>query len=796
METDNAGFPSPFLDPAVKATAEYAFQYCQTADSIDRRGMGSNIFRGRNDSYEVLRSYARGNQSIEKYKPILGIKQKTKQNPNPLNYKVLSWEVLAIAPKFVNLLVGKLIGQDNSIGVRAVDQQAQDERRKKKIDLQEFIINRDFLDSVSKATGIGFEGGTGQDGVPAPENHDEVDLYMDMFYKERYCLILQDMLKLLNEQDNYEAILTECATDLIEVGICATKTYRVGKRIKRRRCQPERMIASATTSDNFDNCQYIGEYWDLSIGQLKEIAGAQFTEEQYKVIAEQATGQSFTQMSVKDYYEKHYSYPWDNTKVTVLDLTWWSADTEVYLQKVNHIGNTTVYQQSFNWWNDLRGRGVSEDSFNKANENQVSVCNLNNQYQGMWILNTKFVFNHGKSKDMLKNESDLGTCIGPYCIQSLKKDSIIRQLVPVFDNIQINWLQYQHHAAKSRPAGMDIEFSALQDISLEGAGGKKMRPKEVLELYFDTGILLWRRKDIAGMNTNFRPINELDNGLSAACKDHFMNVVNGIDLLRTMIGENDMTDASTPSGETGKEVAKIAVGASRDAQRFIHYAFDQLNMGTQWRTVLNISSMAQNGMAPDYTEALGLEQIGFLAQMSDIGAHQYGTFLIRQASSEQQLRFTQYINQALSASPPTLYPEEAFEIENEPNVYRRVQLLKTYRRRKQQQQAAAEQQGFMAKAQADTQAAQAAEAARRETQAHLYDLMTNFEKEKVNMEVFKHQKTVGDEAFLLNLKSKLDTNQKLTLEESKRLTELANTRLEGEYMLKGKALEPKTPAKK
>lgn len=784
LEMDKTGFPSHFLSPKVKNSPEYAYQWLSTMHSSDKLGSSSfKLFKGRAKEYGVLRSFARGDQSIEPYKPILGVRGKSRKNPNPNSYKVLDWSILDVASKFVNLLVGRLISQDNSIGVSSVDKRALDERRKKKISLQEYVVNKPFLDQVSKQTGIGFETPVQDDVVPLPESLGDVDIHMEMFYKEEYCLVLQDFLKLLNEQDDYNEILKELATDLVEIGVAATKTYTVGRKIRRRTCHIERMIAGHSTKANFEDCPWMGEYWDLTIGELKELAGSEFTEEQYKRIAEEVGNKSFGSIDSTeniDFYNKNYFYPWDSSKITVLDGTWTSPDEKVYQTKTDDSGNVVTYEKEYDWWRNLRAKGVTEQSFNATNENQVVIQPLNNWYQGMWIVNTKYVFSYGIAKNMLKDETTLGKAIGPYCIYRIKK-SPVEIIVPILNNIQINWLQYQHHAAKSRPSGMDIEFTALQDISLGGAGGKRLDPKEVLEIYFDTGILLWRRKDISGANSNFRPINELQNGLNPAAAQHFTNVVNNIDLLRGMIGENELTDASTPNSEMGKHVANLATGSNRDAQKYIHFAFDQINLGTQRRTVMYISGMASVGMAPEYSEALGEQTMSFMASMSDIGSHSYGAYLMKQPTEEMRARLFVYTQNGIKNG--TLYEEEAFEIENEPNIYRSIRLLKKYRQDKIKQQQAQQQQMMQDELAKNTESVKASETEKRNTAKETTDAKIQVAWEQAKAKVWAAKQSIGDEAFILNLKSKLARGEAISDEEQRRITELATGDQQGQYQL-------------
>jgi hypothetical protein len=797
-------FPSDFVDPKIKETPEYCIKW---AEAVDKRsatdenpffsgGAGNTVKVGTRQwhKFPLLRSYARGEQPIDKYKPILGVSDKKVANdPNNMSWKVLSWEILGIAPKFVNNLVGKLIGQNNDIGINAIDKQARDARIEKKIELQDYLINQPLFDAVTKATGLGFAGPVQEDVMPMPQNMGEIDTHINMFYKERYCLAVQDMLREINEQDNYLEILKDCAIDLVEVAVGITKTYRVQNRIMRRRCVPERCVSSSSLKDMGDDIKYFGEYWDLTIGQLKELAGDQFTEEEYRKIAEVAGNQKFDSINTSDYYAQYMCYPWDSTKVTVLDLIWFSPDWETHQVGRNKHGNISVTKKDYNWWEKLRNKGVTEQKFNDENESKVIRFKLDNQYQAMWIRGTKFVFNYGKSKDMLKNESDAGKTISPYTIYKLKR-SIVDILIPVFDNIQLNWLQYQHHSAKSRPAGLSIEMTALQDLSLAGAGGKAMTPKQALQIYFDTGIILWKRRDTHGNLQNWQPINELQNGINPAAAQHLQFVLEDINLLREMASLNELTDGSTPNSEMGKAVAKMASGAALDGLKVLHHGFDMLNLKTHEKTVIHITGMASSGLAPYYAQAVGYDSVSVINLLKDLTMHQLGCYLMKQPTEEMRARLSGYLAAGIKAG--TLREYEAMEIEMEPNIYKAIKLMKMYWGQKQREAEATAQRQMQDNTQAQIASNQAAEEAKMQGLQADYQMQGQFEWEKARAEDWKNERQASREAFLLTVKGKIDAGIALSEAEQDRLTKLAVAERTGQYQLMAASMKPKPTTSK
>lgn len=790
MEMDKKNnFPSDFLSPEEKASKNYALKWSQAIDRIGLNGSDNGLFPGTLEAnngqkfsrFALRRAYARGQQPIDKYKPILRIKDgRNRNDPNAISYRALNFEILDIASKYVNVLIGKLIKQNNDIGINAVDKKAQDARRAKKLELQESVLNAPFFEDITQKTGIQFETPVQEDVIESPKNMAEVNIFFDMFYKEEYCLIIQDLIKLMNEYDNYQDLLVEVARDLIEIGAAATRVYRVGNKIIRRRCVPERMVISSTQKSLCDDIKFIGEYWDLTIGQFKEIAGDQLKEEEYRKIAETAAKQDFGGIDWEEYYRNNLCYPWDNTKITVLDAVWFSPDWETYQVGKNKFGDVAVTQKEYNWWNDIAKKGVTLEQFNKVNQSEVIRYSLDNQYQAMWVKGTEYVVNYGKSKDMLKNQSSLGKTISPFTVYKTKK-CIIESIIPTLDNIQIQWLQFQHHAAKSVPAGPAIEFTALQDISLAGAGGKALTPKQALQIYWETGTLLWRRRDAQGNMTNFKPIEQLTGGISNAMEKHFSYLIQDINLLRDQIGLNELTDASTPNSEMGKAVATMAAGATEDALRPLFFGFDQINLGTQQRAVMHISGMAATGLAPEYTEALGLQAMAVQALLSDLTHHELGAYLMKQPSQEMRAWINEYCKVGIQNG--SLYEEEAFEIQMEPNIWRAVRLLKLYRKQKQDQKQKEMMAQYKAEQEKNINSANATANAQRENlQFELQTKEALLDKEIQGKAMLQKQKA-SDDAFLIQIKAKLDKDQALSVEEEQRLTELMKVQKMGEIQM-------------
>ena len=94
-----SGFPSQFVSDSEKATKEFGLQIGQAIQyEWFKRDGGSCRYYDQFREFHRLRLYARGEQSIGKYKNELAV-------DGDLSYLNLDWTPVPILPKFVDIVV-------------------------------------------------------------------------------------------------------------------------------------------------------------------------------------------------------------------------------------------------------------------------------------------------------------------------------------------------------------------------------------------------------------------------------------------------------------------------------------------------------------------------------------------------------------------------------------------------------------------------------------------------------------------------------------------------------------------
>lgn len=203
------------------------------------------------------------------------------------------------------------------------------------------MMNRDFLNDMSQKSGVDF---TPKDYVP--ESQEDLDLFMRLNYKQEYEIALEQGIKFVLDTNNFEELRQRIIRDLVVVGQAALKTsISESNGIKIKYVNPTNLITSYSTSPDFSNIQHAGEVYRVTIGELKEMAGDQFTEEQYKEIAEKYAKKEDNSYNVGTPnlgQSGLFSDDYDNFSIEILDAEFLCTHSMKYEKKENGYGGYSV----------------------------------------------------------------------------------------------------------------------------------------------------------------------------------------------------------------------------------------------------------------------------------------------------------------------------------------------------------------------------------------------------------------------------------------------------------------------
>ena len=266
-------FPSQAVSDLEKLSHEYGEKVAK-AIRHEWFSDSTNKFQGNINEFRKLRLYARGEQDIQKYKNELSIN-------GDLSYLNLDWKPVPIVPKFVDIVVNGMAQRSYDINCYSQDEYGVSKRTEYMEALMRDMQARTFNETVKQAFGMDL-----YETPPSrlPDSEEELQLHMQLSYKQAVELAEEQALNVLFEGSKYDLTRRRVLYDITTIGIGATKTtfdYSEGAKVEY--VDPANLIWSHTDSPYFDDLYYVGEVKEIPINELvKEFP--ELTEEEVKEI--------------------------------------------------------------------------------------------------------------------------------------------------------------------------------------------------------------------------------------------------------------------------------------------------------------------------------------------------------------------------------------------------------------------------------------------------------------------------------------------------------------------------------
>jgi len=254
-------FPSQTVSDAEKLSYEYGLKVGKAIEQEWFNDGNSSRYKSNHNDFHNLRLYARGEQSIQKYKDELSIN-------GDLSYLNLDWKPVPIISKFVDIVV-------NGIAERTYDIKAYSQDPfgvAKRTEYMESVLNdmrsKEFNDFAGEAFGVNlYENDKGS----LPETEEELKLHMQLTYKQSVELAEEQALNVLMEGSNYELTKKRFYYDLTVLGIGAVKTtFNTSEGVVIDYVDPANLVYSYTDSPYFEDIYYVGEVKSIPVNELSK----------------------------------------------------------------------------------------------------------------------------------------------------------------------------------------------------------------------------------------------------------------------------------------------------------------------------------------------------------------------------------------------------------------------------------------------------------------------------------------------------------------------------------------------
>lgn len=530
-------FPSDEIDPKEKENdPSWSLAWCKAIWSLFIRG-GSYSSVDQYEYLHLLRLYGAGRQPNRIYMDLLlgqGINE---------GYLSTNWEIFSPAPKLHREIRGRFEQQQYDYVVNSVDPHSVAEKEQKAWEIWYNSKFKKHEDEVMKILGDNPDQET--EGMYIAQSLEELELFKEMGgIKLKIEADSEKTLDVVDADSDIKTVKQKFIDDIVDFGKAAYRTYYdpISGLTKIQYVDFINLIIDYSTETDFNDIRFWAYPRLITVNELRRQSG--YDEEKVKEIAIMNVGM-WGNMGMSEFSNRtrlgNFDVAkgvkiYDQFRIPVLHAEWLSQDSEYKLEKKTKTGVKKYVEQE---------HGVNINTSNK----KTKVTTITNVYQSTWVIGSDCVYDFGRPLNISRPDPK-NPVMSIHAI-NIPGKSLMESIKPNLDQIALGFVRYQSAIAQAPPAGIDIDVSALENISLDGKSN--LNVLELIKLYRQTGDTLRRSTDLNGKyagNTG-RPINPNTGGVGQFLQEiistmewNFRQIheITGIDLLSSA---SAMRQAST-----------------------------------------------------------------------------------------------------------------------------------------------------------------------------------------------------------------------------------------------------------
>jgi hypothetical protein len=625
------------VDPD-KKNKDWILMYLRAMYSEWLKG-GSHLVRDRHNQIILNRQYAEGKQDPNKYKGYFD----PEKNPSFIS---MNWDVVSPIPKIVSIIRGRFMARGEYMSANAVDPISVDAATQARSMMEAKMLLRDELATLDAIIGQQMEPNEGWQ----PETPEELEIFFRTNYKQNEEVFAEVGMAILSDDSDWEkSVKDQLIYDSIVDGFMAVRDFRDNNSyIKSERLDILDCIVGYSKKRDFTDIPHAGVVRGMTINQLKMAAGDQFTETEYKDIAEGVMGKYGNPSS----YEADFSAGlntgfYDSLIVEVLDGAFLSTNRMTYQKRpVDNGSRMALFKEPL-------GTQAKEGR-------EVFTADIEVYYKGCWLIGTDYMYNHGLGEDMRRRKLPNGKICSkanlPFHFYRVSLKSAVEKMSPYGDQFQLHYLKLQNTAAQARPSGLAIELEGLEGITVDG---KEWSPLKVITMFNQTGNMIYRRDSRPGANG--KPFESLTNGLTAEAMQWTQMMNWAVEQMRQVSGLNEVTDATTPDPSQPVATSQMAAASSTYALNHLYDGYISIKERA-FRAMLNRLQLAvKNGDYYGFAEAMGYNRLKMVKVSPNISMREFGIRIEAKPGDQEKAIFNARIQAAIDKGDINV--EDSFVLE-------------------------------------------------------------------------------------------------------------------------------------
>ena len=707
-----SSFPDQVVPDEVKQSLDYGRQVGMAIEgdwfSGTRSGV-ENRFNTNYNNFRMRRLYARAEQPVQKYKDELAIN-------GDLSYLNLDWKPVPIIPKFVDIVVNGM--DDKLYDIRAFAQDPESRRIRSKYaeDILRDMQAKEFLKEIQSVLSMDLFNTENPEELP--ENKDELDLHMQLSYKQASEIACEEAINNTLEFNRFNLKKKRVIEDLVVLGIGCVKTnWNKAEGVKVDYVDPSKLVYSYSEDPNFEDLWYVGEVKALSLADCKK-QFPNLTDSELERLQEYQGNGNFLY---------NYNGRRDGNYIYILYFEYKTYSEQVFKIKKTATGLEKALEKPDTFNPD------ENDNFDRVSRS-IEVL-----YSGAKVLGYDMMLDWRLAENMTRPKSNLVKVNMNYNICCPKMyhgriESLVSRMMGFADMIQLTHLKIQQVISKVIPDGVYLDVDGLAEVDL--GNGTTYNAKEALNMYFQTGSILGRSMTTDGdPNPGRIPIQELVKSDGGQKIQSLISTYQYyLQMIRDVTGLNEARDGSMPNSDSLVGLQKLAAANSNTATKHILNSYLYLTVKTCENIVLRTADSIEFALTEEALKnSISTWSVGQLQDLSNIHLYDFGIYfdLVPDETEKEQLEAN--IQAALQSGSINL--EDAIDIRQIRNLKLANQMIKLKRKKAAEAAQAANLANIQAQGQANAQATEAAALAEVQKSEAQLDTKLKFEKGKSSYEI-------------------------------------------------------------
>lgn len=532
----------------LKRMRHYYGLYQDNQCGIDNQYVNSDNRRRR--TFKEVRDYARGMQPVSKYQEQLnarklaknGLKDALKKDWN------ISWDTVAILPKFRAILIDKFSSVNVSFTTRAIDETASLQRLRKK-NKAKLKRQAEFL-SMVEGSGFSIEGDIeNNDYVESPEDVDFV--YSQGGVSIGAEIMMKDAVDLTLYQSSFNSIKPLLIQDVVDRNVYAAEVTEDNGRQVIKYIDPAKLIIRESIYEDFRDADFIGYLAYEKMNDIKK--------EVNLTKAQERKAMNYNHVSRVGGRTDYANQTTGSFGVEVMTMYFIEADVKKYIVGYHKNGSKQFEEVPLDFSLDKR--------HNKRKK--IESIYTHKLYKCKWICGTDIIYGN-EEVDRMVREGEPGSkkLLFPISVCMKHEPSLIERCIAFDDEIQLYNFKIRRILSKLPPAPRII-FYKDKLVDKVKVGTTSYSLMDMIQNYQSDGFMILQTKGAFDYDREDqrqqKPFEYVESGVSEDIGMLVTQMNLSIDKIRQVTGVNEVADGTSSNQDMLKSVMQGLNAATNSA---------------------------------------------------------------------------------------------------------------------------------------------------------------------------------------------------------------------------------------